>query len=125
VKEIGNNKHGTTLIEILISIILVAITTLGGIALFFNASQLQGIVRHKKIAVEMANSKMEECRRSACTAGTSNITIEGLNIENGLTIQDETSKWADYNHKTVRIGWDETGPTSRTFNVSFTTLVHQ
>ena len=119
------NDQGTTLIEVLISILLIAITAMGGIALYFNASEIQGIVLHKKIAIEMANSQMEECRRSGCAPGSSDITISGLNITNGMTIQDSASTWAGYDQKTVSVGWEEAGPTSRNFNVTFTTLVPQ
>lgn len=119
------NDRGTTLIEVLVSLLLVAITTLGGIALCFSATELQAIVLHKKMAIELANSKMEECRRSGCTVGASDITVSGLDITDGMMIQDITSIWTGYKEKVVNISWSEAGPTSPVFNISFTTLVPQ
>ena len=120
------NDQGTTLIEMLVSLILISITALGGIAMFFNANELQAVVVHKKMAVEMANNQMEQCRRGvSCTAGSSDITVSGLNIQDGMTIQDNASVWAGYEEKVVNIGWNEAGPITRAFNVSFTTLVPQ
>lgn len=124
-KRIKNNQ-GTTIIEILVSLILIAITALGGIALHYNATELQAIVLHKKMAVELANNQMEECRRGVnCSAGTSDITISGITVQDGMTIQDSVSVWAGYDVKNVDIGWNEMGPGTRAFNVNFTTLVPQ
>lgn len=120
------NDRGTTLIEVLVSLILIAITALGGIALCFHATEMQAIVLHKKMAIELANNQMEKCRRSGCVAGLSDVTISGLNITNGMTITSPASPtWAGYDDKIVNIGWNEAGPSSMNFNVRFTTLVKQ
>ncbi|MCK5013962.1 MAG: type II secretion system protein [Candidatus Omnitrophica bacterium] len=54
---------GFTVIETLISILLLAITLAGGLSIYFNADRIVTLVGHKKIAVEIANSRMEELRR--------------------------------------------------------------
>ena len=54
---------GFTIIETLISILLLAITLAGGLSIYFNADRIVTLVAHKKIAVEIANSRMEELRR--------------------------------------------------------------
>jgi len=118
-------NQGTTLVEVLVSLVMVAITTLGGIALYFSSTELQAIALHKKMAIELANSQMEECRRPGCDAGSSDIAIGGLDITNGMTIEDRSSAWTGYDTKVVKVGWNESDPASRDFNVSFTTLVPQ
>ena len=54
------NKHGFTLIESLVSIILLSICLTGGIAFYFNASEIMALTIHKKIAMEMANQAVEK-----------------------------------------------------------------
>lgn len=126
------NNQGTTLIEVLISIILVAITTLGGIALYFNATELQSIVFHKKMAIELANSKMEECRRTDCITGVPEpISIGGLEFPTGREVSiidpelNESAAQFDINYekKMVKVEWNATNSTNRKFDVDFTTWV--
>jgi len=54
------NNRGFTLIESLVSIILLSICLTGGIAFYFNASEIMALTIHKKIAMEMANQAAEK-----------------------------------------------------------------
>ena len=58
------NKKAFTLIEVLVSLLLLAITLAGGITLYFNASTIMGLAMHKKIVTEMANQTMEQVKQA-------------------------------------------------------------
>ena len=66
-------QKGTTLIEVLVSMIIVAITAMGGIALYFNSAELKSMSVHKKMAIEIASSQMEEFRDMAYTDPALNV----------------------------------------------------
>ena len=74
-----SNQRGSTLIEILVSMIIMAITLLGGLALYFNASEIQKMAIHKKMATEVASTKMEKYRDK--TSESSDISLGTDNDE--------------------------------------------
>jgi len=128
-------QSGSTLIEILVSMVVMAITLLGGIALYFNASELQKMAMHKKMATELANSRMEELRTMSCA------DIEALNHSwadlqvGGLLLAGADSKGIkvldpppivppDTHCKVeVQIKWNEVGQINRDFNINLATFV--
>ena len=57
------SADGFTVIETLISILLLAITLVGSLSIYFNADRVTTFVGHKKMAAEIVNSRMEELRR--------------------------------------------------------------
>ena len=66
----GNNAadNGFTIIEALIAIILFTITLAGGLAIYINADRITTLATHKRLAVEIANLRMEELRAMSYTA---------------------------------------------------------
>ena len=62
------NTRGLTLIECVISILILAVTITGGLALYSNANVIMSTAMHKKIALEMAVQEMEKVK-SAGYAG--------------------------------------------------------
>ena len=64
VKQFGNNAldKGFTIVEALISIILFTIILTGGINIYVTASRITALATHKRLAVENANTKVEEIR---------------------------------------------------------------
>ena len=60
-------SDGFTLIECLISIILLVIVLAGGMKFYFNASDIMTMAMHKKIAMEMATQAMEQMKDSGYT----------------------------------------------------------
>ena len=125
-KKINNNK-GTTIIEVLVSLFLIAITMVGGLQLYFNAAELNAVALHKEQVTEMVNSRMEGYRRIAYSnpslaltgedPSPMNINIGGLEIDSsdgrGMkeTIIEEAEITATHNYKKIQIdvGWNETG----------------
>jgi len=54
------NRRGFTLIETLISIILLSICLTGGMAFYFNSSAIMALTVHKKMAMEIGNQALEK-----------------------------------------------------------------
>ena len=56
------NEKGISLVEVLISVLLLTIILAAGQNFYFNASAIMAQAMHKKIAMEMANQQMETNR---------------------------------------------------------------
>ena len=56
------NKSGFTLIEILISLLMLSITLVAGIQLYINADKILTLATHKRMATEEVNNKLEELK---------------------------------------------------------------
>lgn len=116
------NQKGFTLIEILISLLLLAITLVAGIQLFINADKIMTLATHKKIATEVANNKMEEIK----TWEYDNVTslslqgADGQSVMGGLTLNKNYEVIErdilngvvgdginDYKQVTLNLTWDE------------------
>ena len=114
------NQQGTTLVEVLISMVIVAITTVGGIALFYNSSEMQKMAFHKGMALELANSKMEEARAAGCAGlvneGPDNIPIGELTFTYQKTVIDPCEAQ-------VRVSWNEFGQITRDLQVDLKTYI--
>jgi len=61
------NTKGLTLIECVISILILAVTITGGLMLYSNANVIMSTAMHKKIALEMAVQEMEEIKDTEYT----------------------------------------------------------
>jgi len=57
-----SKQNAFTLVEVLISILLLAIVLTGGLALYLNATDLTALVSHKKMAIQIANDVLECCK---------------------------------------------------------------
>ena len=57
-------KHNKafSLIEVLVSLFLFSFVMVAGMGLYFNAQEIQSKASHKKMAVELVNSKIEELK---------------------------------------------------------------
>ncbi len=58
------NTRGLTLIECVISILILSVTITGGLMLYSNANVIMSKAMHKKIALEMAVQEMEEIKNA-------------------------------------------------------------
>ena len=56
--RLGQSK-AFTIAEVLISVLLLVITMTASVAFFFNSSKLSGSDEHRRIAMELADSRME------------------------------------------------------------------
>jgi len=111
-------NNGFTLIETLISVILLAITLAGGMALYFNADELLSLVVHKKMATQMAITKMESLRSDGFdnlppqgSVVDSSISVGGLkNAQQTVTITDIVDSGNIlYKKVKVEVSWNEAG----------------
>jgi len=114
------NSRGFTLIESLISILLLSICLAGGIKLYFYADQLSALSIHKRVANEMINSRIEDLRNSSynsiTTTGTAvsitTINVGGLSANEFVTVRlvDQTGQPITpyaFKEVTVRVNWSE------------------
>jgi len=118
------NKKSFTIIEYLVSILLLGIIVFGGMAFYFYSNQHYQTALHRRVAVELATSKLEEIRRTVeeiginglpCTPvpcevkeevyimdmrGTSTVSVDN-------DIPDSTN---DYKHVKAEVTWTAGGP---------------
>jgi prepilin-type N-terminal cleavage/methylation domain-containing protein len=111
------NKSGFTLLEIIISILLLAITLAGGMALYFNANKIMSLMVHKKAAMELADEKMEELRDVSYNStplevgekSESTLKVAGLNASRTVTV---TEPHTSYKQVTIEVNWKEANETA-------------
>ena len=100
--------------EIMVSILLLAITLTGGIALYHNAEKLMALMVHKKVAMELADERMEEIRNtrySNLTVGErteNDLTVTGLRASRRTSITEPESM-PNLKQVRVRVDWTEAG----------------
>ena len=113
-------RKGFTIIECLISVILLAITMVGSMAFYFYSTGHLAGATHKRIAAELANAKMEELKNTDyddITNDTQNITISatpgipmsGINGTENVTVNPGGGHFGgpEYKEVHVEIAWSE------------------
>ena len=98
--------RGLTIIEVLFSIIILAVTLAGGASIYFYVMQITKQASHRNIAVQMANSKMEALRSvdyNSLLTSSANISINGWDMIQNVIITDIGS----YKQAQVEIKWHE------------------
>ena len=118
---INKNNQGFTLIETLISILLLSIILFAGMAFYFNGDEFMTKAMHRKMAQEMANSKMEDLKRAGYAnlpaSGTSvvdaTVKVGGLSATRTTTVTNKDDPSGgnpiDYKEVKVRVDWNEAG----------------
>jgi len=97
--RILSTKRGFTLIESLISLILLSIVLTGGMQFYFNSQKLVSLASHKRLALHIANARLEEMRKNGYGAlpnpapgpgvvTTTTITVGGLTASRVETVVD-------------------------------------
>ena len=128
------NHKGFGLIETLISLLLLSIVLIAGMSFYFNGDEFMGLAMHKKMAQEIANSKMEDWKRagygSLPAAGTpvvDNITVGGLSATQTTTVTDQDNPPGgtnpDYKEVKVRVNWTEAGKLTAPQQIELTTFM--
>jgi len=56
------NNSGTTLVEVMISMVIILVLVVGGAAFIYYASRDIGFERNRVVALQVANSRLEELR---------------------------------------------------------------
>src|SRR5689334_1849535 len=59
------SHSGFTLIEALISILLLSITVVAGMSFYFRSDEVMTLVTHKRIAAQLAASRLEDIKKLA------------------------------------------------------------
>ncbi len=78
--------QGYTLVEAVVSVVMIAIATLGGIAYYASADKIQHSAMHKRVAAEIANTKLEFIKKygySALPDPANNYIMEYAYINSG------------------------------------------
>lgn len=108
-------KKGLTIIECLVSMIILATMLTAGMAFYFNAqASMRGSI-HKRIAVEMAGAEMESLKNSGYASITlgvwpqSNISIGNLTGQRDVDVTDMSG----YKKVRVVVSWDDPRKNSR------------
>lgn len=121
--NILSDNKGSTIIETLVSLVIIILVAIGGLALHYNTSELKVMTQHKNIAFEMANSKMEEYRSQNCTGLTDgNGTPYTSTVGTFSAIMVENIETDDCSVH-VNVSWNEAGQINRDFNVDLVTYV--
>ena len=110
-------QKGFTIIECLISILLLAIVMVGGMAFYFNSTGHLTAATHRRIAAELANARLEAIKNNGYAVlppqplgpplgiwlGPTDITIGGLTGQQEVYVFDVEN----YKEVRVRIYWNE------------------
>jgi type II secretory pathway pseudopilin PulG len=101
IESIHSSSKAFTIIEAMIAILLLGIMMAGGIAYFTLATKHASENAHEKIALELAQSKMEDVRSSTPSSGWTDVTI-GYLPGNMIMKWDSSSRTYD-----VGVVWHE------------------
>lgn len=123
-------KTGFTIVECIISLLLLAIIMVGGMAFYTYASQYTMGAVHKKTALEIANTKMEEIRNNGYASlpdpatlpvnglwqGPTDISIAKLTGQENIYIygiDENADSVIDYKKVRIEVKWRQAGKTSQ------------
>jgi prepilin-type N-terminal cleavage/methylation domain-containing protein len=108
------NQRGMTLVENLVSMMLLTIVLTTGMSFFFGANKMTTLVVHKKMATELVNTKMEDLRRvaysSVITAAAENVSVGALTGQRTVVVtdvDDPVGAGTDYKEVRVGVSWVE------------------
>jgi len=107
-KKVYSFRKGFTLVEVLLSIVILSILLCGAISMYFYSGEIQSMATHKKIAAELANSKMEEIKREGynkLAPSSDEIKIGNLTAQQTVTIENQGS----YKVVKVNVVWNAAG----------------
>jgi len=132
-KKFLSNGAGFTLVESLISIIILAIILIGGMTFYFNSDIVLTLANHKKIALEITHDELEDLKNIPYNSVDSTlmpfpvITVGSFNYTHRaiVTFEDDPDEGAtleDYKKVEVKVTWDEANETG-TREVSMTTFI--
>jgi Tfp pilus assembly protein PilV len=116
--------NGFTIVEALIAVVLFTITLAGGLAIYVNTDRIVTLASHKRMAVEMANLRMEEIRAMNYAAFAATFPVSdpavpqafadtispagGFTAARTITVAHVPPVVApDYKEVTVHVAWSE------------------
>jgi len=107
-------RKGFTLIEVMLSILILAIVMIGGAAFFLYGSSQIRMSKHSRLALELAGEKIEELR-AVGFSGLADETENGLPLGNFTAVRqtkvvgidEDKDGIVDYKKVTVTVSWNE------------------
>ncbi len=118
---VRKSKKGTSLVEVIVAALILAIVMLGG-SFFYVASTNQINLREQyRAASRLASQKLEELKAASYDAVTIGDLKDGLTLENSTYSRSVvTEDLGLYKKVTVTVNW---GPVGMGRNVSLVTLI--
>jgi len=129
------NKRSFTIIECVISLLILTILLTGGIAFYFYSHEGLRWSTNKRIALEIANSKLEEIKNDASylvnhPPGADNLCekITNIPVGNFTSVSNTLEVYAynipavSYKQLEVRVTWPQPGKTGQD-TISLTTYI--
>ncbi len=118
-----HNKKGLTIIECLLSIIILAVMLTAGMAFYFNAqASMRGSI-HKRIAVEMASAELEKIKNMSYASlpntnsslviwpeESSTVNIGNLIGQRNVYVKGDTG--IGFKQIRVSVSWQDAGKSS-------------
>lgn len=102
-----SKRTGFTIIECLISLLILVILMTGGMAFYQHSNNMMKAATHKRIALEIANAKMEALKNSGYDSvsaeASHDISIAGLAGKESVSVIDNTG----YKDVTIEIMWPD------------------
>jgi len=116
-----NSEKGTSLVEVMIAIVILALAILGGFVLFSYGRGQIDVQKNRRAAVQLAAQKLEGLKAGDydnIQAGeiTENISLEGLSYVRNTGAED----LGLYKKITVSVSWEQM---NKTQNVGLTTFI--
>lgn len=105
------NRKGFTLVECLISLVIVTVVLVAGMGFYYYSKSLLESAIFRKIAVEVADSKMEEIRNNGYAglpAGPLEVSLGKISGQEYIYVND-VSGTTDYKEVSVEVTWQEPG----------------
>lgn len=115
------HKKGLTLIEILVSIVIFSVVLLGAMAFYFYSDSSFRFAEHKKMALELADARMEKERArvySAISSDSESVTIGQLTGLLNVYVTDQGS----YKLVRIEVAWSDPSRTG-TQNIALETYI--
>jgi len=128
-QKFRSDIRGFTMIENLISVLLLGVTLCAGMMLYYNGDEIVALATHKKFVTETINSKMEDIRASGYDSiedpgyvDVDYFTIGGLQVQQIMTVSNPPDGATDYKQIDIQASWTEAGSSS-TRTITLTSLV--
>ena len=145
IKTLKQLQQGYTLVEAVVSIVMISVAALGTIAYYTSAHKIDYFSMHKRVAEEIANSRLEIIKNNKYAAlpdPASNLILENVNVNTGTPlayfsyfgtmpvtrkvtvndIPDASTGTTAYKQVTVNVSWTETAENTAK-NIELTTYI--
>ena len=111
---VRNRQAGFTLVEVLVSLVIMAVAVMGIMGLYKSQTGASAFSRHTSEAAVLAEDKIEKLRTlgtAAAQAGTDATPVDSQGVAGGLFTRtwSEVLQTLDYADITVSVQWSDDG----------------